>query len=203
MKIQNMIATILQNSRDLGVFSFSDLFAVASSQNLNGIAVSKEDEQEYYLAFVNGEPEGAIFIDEKGTLYGDNAVMLITGRERVHLYEVSPDIVQAVVMGCRIFEKTRLKTSMGSSIPEFGKKSSGLGVLNLTLLHDGVPVNGVRVSIRREGKIVGSDITTQDGTVGFRVLFGEYECIVQDRNSAITTVPVKFTESDHGVNLTI
>jgi len=32
-----------------------------------------------YLAILDGEAEGAIFIDEKGTLFGDNAVMLITG----------------------------------------------------------------------------------------------------------------------------
>ena len=109
---------------------------------------------------------------------------------------VKPDIVEAVVMGCRIFEKSHLRKNINYVIPEIGKKSQGIGLLSLVLQRDRVPENGVRVSIRKDGKVVGSDVTTDDGSVGFRVLHGDYDCIVQDRNQQITSFHIKFSEAN-------
>jgi len=196
MRIQDLIENILKGSQYLGTFTLSDLFSFAKAGSINGIAVAKDGGKELYLALIGGEPEGAIYIDEKGELYGDNAVMMITGHENLVLCEVKPEIVDAVVMGCRIFEKSHLKTSITYCIPEIGRKSQGMGVLTLVILRDREPQNGIRVSIRREGKVVGSDVTTGDGSVGFRVLYGEYDCIVQDRNQQITPFHITFTESN-------
>jgi hypothetical protein len=195
MKIQDMIEKILTASPPLGTFPLPELLPFAAKGSCNGIAVTKENEKQQYLAFLSGEAEGAIFIDEKGTLFGDKAVMLITGAESFTLYEVNPELVDAVVAGCRFFEKSRLKKGNINNIPEFGRKSDGIGVYSITIQRNNIPQNGVRVSIRKEGRIVGSDITTEDGSVGFKILHGKYDVIVQDRNQQLTPFHVHFDES--------
>ena len=195
MKIQDTIDTILKGSQPLGTFPLPELLRFATKGSVNGIAVSRENEKQQYLAILAGEAEGAIFIDEKGTLYGDKAVMLITGVESFTLHDVNPELVDAVVAGCRIFEKAHLKKGNSYEIPEFGKKSAGLGIFTLTIQRNDEPQNGVRVSIRKEGKIVGSDVTTQDGSVGFKLMHGKYDVIVQDRSQQLTTFHVHFEES--------
>ncbi len=161
----------------------------------NGIAAAKENEREFYLAFIDGEAEGAIYIDEKGSLYSDKAVLMISGHEKFEFYDVKPDIVDAVVMGSRIFEKIHLKKSLPSLIPEIGKKSEGLGVLTVVVLKDTIPQNGVSISIRSEGKILGNDITTGQGTASFKLKHGKYNCIVKDRSQNLTTFYITFDES--------
>jgi hypothetical protein len=195
MKIQDMIDKILTGSQPLGTFLHPELFRFAAKGSVNGIAVSTENEKQQYLAFLAGEAEGAIFIDDKGTLYGDKAVMLITGVESFTLYDVNPELVDAVVAGSRIFEKSHLKKANNYDIPEFGKKSAGLGVLTLMIQLKDEPQNGVRVSIRKDGRVVGSDVTTQDGSVAFKLMHGKYDVIVQDRNQQLTTFHVRFEDS--------
>jgi len=195
MKTREMMGTLLKGSADLGTFAVPEMFGAAKTGRVNGIAVAKDDENELYLVIVDGEPEGAIFIDDKGDLFGDNAVRCMTGKETFSLSEVRKDLVDALVMGCRVFEKSHLKIT-NYEIPEFGTKSSGLGQLTLVIQRSHEPENGIRVSIRKDGKIVGSDVTTNDGSVGFRVMHGKYDCITQDRNQVITTFPITFSESN-------
>jgi hypothetical protein len=196
MKIKDLIENILKGSQYLGTFNLPEMFSFAKAGSVNGIAVAKDSGAELYLALISGEPEGAIYIDEKGELYSDKAVMMVTGHENFVLCEVKPDVVEAVVMGCRIFEKSHLRKSINYVLPEIGRKSQGMGVLNLVIRRDREPQNGVRVSIRRDGKNVGSDVTTDDGSVGFKVLYGDYDCIVQDRNQKITSFQIKFNETN-------
>jgi hypothetical protein len=191
-----MIETLLKGSANLGTFAVPEIFRFAKSGNINGIAVSKDEDRELYLVIVDGESEGAIIIDEKGELFGDNAIRRITGKESFSLFDVKKDLVDAIVMGCRIFDKSHLRTTTNYEIPEFGTKSSGLGQLTLVIRRSHEPENGLRVSIRKDGKIVGSDVTTNDGSVGFRVMHGNYDCIVQDRNQMITTFHIKFNETN-------
>ena len=203
--IPNMIHDLLENifkgSKYVGIFTLHELFQFASLKRSNGIAVAKENDKENYLSFIDGEPEGAIYIDETGSLYSDKAVMMITGHEKFEFYDVKPDVVDAVVMGSRIFEKTHLRKSIPSVIPEIGKKSEGIGVLRLTIQKDKIPQNGVSVSVRREGKILGSDITTEEGTVSFKLTHGRYECTVMDRAQKLTTFHIKFEESNSKILL--
>jgi hypothetical protein len=163
--------------------------------------VAKEGDHENYLAFIDGEAEGAIYIDATGSLYSDKAVMMIKGHEKFELYNVKPDVVDAVVMGSRIFEKTHLRKSSPSLIQEIGKKSEGIGVLRLIILKDNVPQNGVSVSVRSQGKILGSDITTDEGDVSFKLTHGKYECIVMDRAQTLTTFFIKFDDSTSKITL--
>ena len=199
--IHELLENIVKGSNYVGIFTQNELFQFAKSRSFNGIAVAKENDKENYLAFIDGEAEGAIYIDETGSLYSDKAVMMITGHEKFEFYDVKPDVVDAVVMGSRIFEKTHLRKSVPSVIPEFGKKSEGMGVLNLTIQKDKIPQNGISVSIRSEGKILGSDITISYGTVSFKLAYGRYECTVIDRAQTLTTFHIKFDPSNTNIVL--
>ncbi|NMB79805.1 MAG: hypothetical protein GYA23_12010, partial [Methanomicrobiales archaeon] len=141
------------------------------------------------------EPEGAIYIDEKGELFGDNAVMLIKGQEQFTFHQVPKDFVDAVAMGCRIFKKSRLATGSCVEMPEIGKKSAGVGTLTLYIVKGNAPQNGIRISLRKDGQIVGSDVTTNDGSVGFRALHGTYDCVIQDRSQMVTTRRITFDDA--------
>ncbi|NLD57839.1 MAG: hypothetical protein GX651_06875 [Methanomicrobiales archaeon] len=192
MKIREMMKNLLADSPLAGTYPSEELVRFARSGGITGVAQFHDEEKDLFLAFVNGEPEGAIYVDEKGELYGDNAVMMVRGTESFALHEVPQDIVDAMVMGCRIFKKSRLETPAWSEVPEFGTKSAGLGNLTLVVQKEGRPENGVRVTLRKDGQIVGSDVTTGDGSAGFRLLFGSYDCVLQDRAGALVTRQVRF-----------
>jgi hypothetical protein len=193
--IKDLIENTLKGSKYLGTFTLPELFRFSETGSVSGIAIAKEGGRELYLSFIDGEAEGAIYVDKKGELYGDKAVMMITGHEKFVLYGIKPDNVEAVVVGCRILEKIHLRKNVTTVIPEIGKKSQGIGHLRMIILRDRVPQKGSLVSIRRAGKIDGSDVTTEDGSVGFRVMYGDYDCIVQDRNQRITSTHIKFSEA--------
>jgi hypothetical protein len=203
MKIQELIGTLLAGSTRLGAFTLSELITFAQSKSISGIAVAVSGEREFDLAFVEGEPEGAILIEEKGTLYGDKAVMLLSDTEKYEFYDVKKDLVEAVAMGCRIMEKGHIRKSQMDIIPEIGRKSDGLGVLSVAVQRNGEPQNGIRVSIRKEGQMISNDITTGNGTVGFKLLYGKYDCIVQDRTMMISTFHIIFDVGHSKITLEI
>jgi hypothetical protein len=199
--IHDLLENIFKGSKYVGIFTLHDLFQYTSLRKTNGIAAAKEGDHENFLAFIDGEAEGAIYIDESGSLYSDKAVMMIKGHEKFELYDVKPDVADAVVMGSRIFEKEHLRKSVPSVIQEIGKKSEGIGVLKLTIVKDKIPQNGVSVSVRSQGKILGSDITTDEGDVSFKLMHGKYECIVMDRVQTLTTFFIKFGDSNSKIIL--
>jgi hypothetical protein len=195
MDLQELLENILKGSKYLGTYSLAELLTLVASRHLNAIAVAKEGECRYYLAFLNGEPEGALYVDNEGALFGDKAVIHIRGGRNYVLCDVKADIIDALVMGCRIFEKEHIRKNIMYMVPEIGRKSQGIGVVNLTVRREKKPQNGVRVSIRKDGKIVGSDTTTGNGEVSFRVMHGDYTCLVQERSQTVTHFPIIFDES--------
>jgi len=195
MDLQEILESILKGSKYLGTFSLADMLIFSSSRQISALAVSKEGNRQYYLAFLNGEPEGALYVDPEGSLFGDNAVVYIREGRQYVLCDVKPEIIDALVMGCRIFEKGHIRKNISYVVPEIGKKSQGLGVITLTVRREKIPQNGIRVSIRKDGKIVGSDVTTGKGEVSFRVMYGDYTCLVQDRSQVVTHFTVSFDES--------
>jgi len=203
MKIDELLENVLKGSQYLGTYDLLELMQYASARGINGIAIAKGDGRNLYLALIAGEAEGAIYIDEKGVLFGDKAILMIQQKEKYVLTENTPDVVEELVMGSRIFDKNRLKKSISSNIPEIGGPGGGIGVLSITVKREGVPQNGVRVSIRKDGRILGSDITTSDGTVRFRIAFGVYDCIVQDKAQMVTKYRIEFDASHSSVPLSM
>jgi hypothetical protein len=203
MKIEELLEKIQKGSQYLGTYDLLELMQYASARGINGIGVAKGDGKNLYLALIAGEVEGAIYIDEKGVLFGDKAVLMIQQKEKFVLTENTPDVVEELVMGSRIFDKTRLKKSISYNIPEIGGPGGGMGVLSITVKREGVAQNGVRVSVRKDGRILGSDITSSDGTVRFRIAFGVYDCIVQDKAQMVTKYRIEFDNSHSSVPLSM
>jgi hypothetical protein len=203
MKIEENIKTILAGAARLGTYTLPELLKFARIKKINGIAVAVSEAKEFDLALLDGEPDGALLIEEKGTLYGDKAVMLLSGNETFELYDVKHNLVEAVAVGCRILEKGHLRKSHIEIVPEIGKRSDGLGVLSITVRRNGVPQNGMRVSIRKDGQMFCNDVTTQNGLVCFKLMHGKYDCIVQDRAMMIHTVHIIFDAEHPRITLEI
>jgi len=203
MKIQEIIGTLLAGSTRLGTYTLPDLIQFAQKQEINGIGVAVTGDREFDLILIAGGPEGAILVDDKGALYGDKAVMLLSGAEQFELYDVRSDLVEAVAMGCRILEKGHIRKSGMDIIPEIGKKADGLGALSVAVQRNGEPQNGVRVSIRKDGQMITNDITTNNGTVGFKILYGKYDCVVQDRSMMLHTFHIIFDPGHTRITLEI
>jgi hypothetical protein len=201
MKIHEILENILQGSRYLGTFELPELLQFAATHGVHGIAVFTGGGKELYIAFQGGEAEGAVYIDEKGVLFGDTAVLMITPKEKYVLNENNPEVIEALVMGSRIFDKNRLKKTTSYDVPEIRGPSGGIGILSIVLVKGGDPQNGIRVSLRKDGRIVGSDITTNDGTVTFRVAHGAYDCIVQDKMQTVTKYRIEFDASHASILL--
>lgn len=199
MKVRQMIDTVLLEARERGRSLLPGIFRMAEGKGFFGIAVARGDGAIGCLAFVRGEPEGAIFSDENGDLFGDKAVILLTRMEEFGLYEVNPDIAEALVMGCRVFDKTRLQQGLTEAIPEIGMKSEGVGRLTVVLVKEKEPQKGVRLSVRRDGRVLGSDFTDSAGSAGFRLMHGDYECIVQDKSQQIRAFVLHFRENDQKI----
>lgn len=201
MMIQDLIGVVIKNSKNLGMYRLPELLKFAAKNKVTGIAIAKAPDRELYFAFIDGEPEGAIYVDGKGTLYGDKAVMMITDRENYVLSEATDEIAHSIIIGCRIFEKSHLKKILPSLVPEIGMKSVSLGVLTVVVRRGNKRENGIRVSIRKDGKIVGSDVTTEDGTVSFKLLHGTYDCILQNRDQTFTSRRLTFDDSHTTITL--
>jgi hypothetical protein len=173
-----IIDDLVREVPPVGTHLYGDLLQTVRDNKFHGVAVSGSAGSRTYLLFLDGEPEGAIIADEKGELYGDKAVYLIRGSERFTLFPLSPPVVERLVFGCRIYDKSHFKGGYSLGLTEIGKKAEGIGRLVIAVKRDGSPASGMAIKIRRAGQIVGSDVTDPQGMVSFRLLFGTYDLLV-------------------------
>jgi len=99
MDLQEILDNVLKGSKYLGTFPLADILVTSASRHLSALAVAKEGKRQYYLAFLNGEPEGAVYVDPEGALFGDSAVSHIREANQYVLCDVKPEIIDALVMG--------------------------------------------------------------------------------------------------------
>ncbi len=193
-EIIQIIDEVLSTSAYVASYTYPELMAYAGSHAVNGIGVHDENDRKFYIVFEAGAPEGVIFTDRKGTLFGDKAAILLTGQETFELFEVSQSIVNALASRCRIFDKSHVKKRLDDDLPSFGGIHRSPGILCLTLAREGVPQPGIRVSIKKGRQIIASDITTTDGKVCFKLLNGTYDCTAVDRAQEMYTFMVDFND---------
>ncbi|MDD1672107.1 MAG: hypothetical protein LUO82_03800 [Methanomicrobiales archaeon] len=194
MDIIKIIDEILGTSSYDRDYYFEDLLTQSQQRKINGIAVSGEKNQKLFIVFQDGEPEGVIVNDEKGTLFGDKAAFLLQGTENFELFIVNPEITKALASRCRVFDRSHVKKRMNESLPALGGKKHSIGVLCVTILKNGHPQKGVRVSIRRGRQELMNEMTTGDGKVCFRLMNGRYDCMVIDRENESYPFMVDFKD---------
>ena len=183
MTDEEVLEAVIQASQGRGPYPMGDLLAEARGLTASGVAVAQEKGQKWYLLFLAGEPEGAILADRKGNLYGNKAVYLLKGSEQFLFYEANPEVVDRIVLICRVFDKRALARRLAGEIPEMTRKvEGGVGTFSMQVTRNGLPVPRYSVTIRKGGQVVGSDMTSDEGKVSFRLLFGRYECVISDRS---------------------
>jgi len=168
----------------------TDLKKFADAGKKSGIGVADIGIGKIYLLFKKGEPEGAVEIEKNGILLGDKAVYLLKGDEAFSFYPVDPDVIDKYILLCRIFDRSHLTSNMSMAMPTIERKNEGMGSFTVKITKKLVPQSGVHVSIRKQGRVIGSDVTTSEGKAYFKVLFGEYDCVVMDRERKIRIFPV-------------
>lgn len=187
MNIDEVIRDQVRKNEPSGTCVFTNLIGNIHSGGWSGIAVSITDKGESYLLFIAGEPEGALLWDHRGILVGDKAVFSIDPKSTYTFHPVSSVIIDRLVLWCRIFDKSHVKSGSSQEVIQIGRKRSGIGVLMIGVEKDGVPVPGASLTIRREGAVVGNNRTDYDGKASFRLMFGEYDCAVtlKDRQTRL------------------
>ncbi len=196
MDINDLMDEILQQSTCEGRFTLDELMHYNSTHSPTGIGVSKEKKHTFFLVISGGEADGAVFVDEKGTLFGDSAVLHLTGGETFELFPVAPPIVDALASRCRIFEKSHLKKNGRLDLPTIGAPTrQRVGVLCLTVRDNRAPLAGAHVAIRKGKLVMTSDVTDSRGRVCFRLLNGRYMCVVSDRIGERARRIIEFHES--------
>lgn len=191
-EIISIIDEVLSNATFVASYPYDELIRCAQEQGVNGIGVFEEKDRKFFLMFEGGQPEGAIYVDPKGTLFGDKAAYLLSGKETFEFFQVSQPVVNALASRCRVFDKSHLKRRLMEEIPNFGGKKQSPGVLCLIIVRDGATLTGIRVSIKKGRQIIASDMTTSDGKVCFKLLNGKYDCTAVDREQGMYTFMVDF-----------
>lgn len=195
MTVNDLVDEILKQSRYEGCFTPGELLHHSRTHSLTGIGISRDRTHTFLLVFFRGEPDGAMFIDEKGALFGDPAVLRMIDGGEFELYLVAPSIADALISRCRVFEKGRLRRGGRLEIPIVGAHTrQRVGVLHLTVYDGQAPLAGGRVSIRKGKLAITSDVTDSRGRVHFRLLSGRYTCVISDRTGERTRCIVEFHE---------
>jgi hypothetical protein len=188
-----IIDDLIREVPPVGTYLYPDLLPAVRKKQFHGVGISGGGGSKTYLLFIGGEPEGAVIADEKGELYGNKAVYLIKGSERFTLFPLSPPVVERLVFGCRIYDKSHFKAGYSLGLTEIGKKAEGIGRLVIAVKSDGSPASGITIKIRREGQIVGSDVTDREGLVSFRLLYGTYDLLVVREENNIDVYGFSFS----------
>ncbi|QYZ78729.1 hypothetical protein E2N92_04440 [Methanofollis formosanus] len=191
MDIMDVINEILGRSRYLGLFAYFEMAREAKDEQ-GAIGVFVDGKRTSTILFSGGEPRGAIYLDEKGALYGDPAVLKIQESDGYDLYAVDRQVVDLVVARCRVFHRSYFPRHLSSDLPEIGGVRKMPGVLALLILRDDVAQEGARVSIRKGRHVLASDATTGDGQVSFRLFNGTYDIMVVDSRGEVATFMVDF-----------
>ena len=195
---------IIENTRPAGSWVLPDLIRHVRISKMNGIAsATGQDGHRAFLIFLGGEPEGGIYIDRSGILYGDKSTLFLKDSHQFTFYPVAPDIASRFITGCRIYDKSHLRAPNTYDIPEIPSVRKGIGNITLSLQRSGKPVPGIRVTVKSGGKIVGNDITSGAGQSNFQLLYGNYTGVVLTESGNLHNFIFQVTspESTHVVDL--
>lgn len=191
MELDEFLTQCIKARTSEGPFGMNELKKFAAEDKTSGIGVAVTDKGTVYLLFASGEPQGAVEIDRTGMLIGDKAVYLLKGNEIFSFYRVEREIIEQWILTCRIFDKSHLNSNLSPNIPIIERRNEGMGAFGIRVLKENVPQSGLHVSVRKQGRVLGSDVTTPDGKAYFKLLFGEYDVVIMDRDKKIQIFPVK------------
>jgi|GEM_PF-2394831 len=130
------------------------------------------------VIFVSGEPAGAEYTDDAGTIYGDIAILRFPTKPMYTLSPLSVAEAESLASSARIYHPERLyahaavKSGMEERSPS---DTSGLGRLTIRVDFGRKRPVPLRIEIWSEGRLCGTDTPDQNGKASFRLLEGTYE----------------------------
>jgi len=193
MKNEDILGDLIRGASPLGQFSITELIVYTSQRHISGVACAGDGGKRYYILFSGGEPEGAELFDEQGSLFGNAATYHLKGAEKFTLYPFDPDVADRLILRCRVFDKSHLKKNFSVNLPQIGKKSEGIGIFSMKVVGEGKPMAGIQVTIRKGGRVLGSDMTNKDGKVSFKLLHGRYECVISGKGFSVKVYDFVFS----------
>lgn len=193
MTSKEILEHLIADSQGVGPFPLQALLDMAKKKVLFGVAKAVLKDQNWYILFSEGEPDGAVFHDEKGTLFGNKAAYLLKGAEQFNFYPANPQVIERITQGCRVFDKNIFNRGMARDIPQMKRiGETGAGVFAMKVEKGGRPVAGQRISIRKGGQIIANDFTSAEGKISFRLLYGRYECVVHSQDLSTKVYEFEF-----------
>jgi hypothetical protein len=193
MEIRDLIETIVAQSPLEGKYSFKELTHRAATALMNGVGISRNNPATIMLVFSGGEPRGAIYIDEKGTLYGEKAVYLIQGTEQFEFHRAGSELVESVISRCRVYDGTHLKKCGSLDVPTFGGGTHlRPGVLCLIVNKDEIPQAGLIITVRKDKRVIATEMTSGNGRASFKLLNGHYLCVISDHGVEVARFSIDF-----------
>ncbi|HVP95018.1 MAG TPA: hypothetical protein VMS89_07600 [Methanoregulaceae archaeon] len=191
MELDEFLQSCIKARTSEGSYRMNDLKKFAAGEKISGVAVAVTERGTVYLLFSSGEPQGAVEIDKTGILIGDKAVFLLKGNEIFSFYLVEPELIDRWILTCRIFDRSHLNSTLSPNIPVIERKNEGMGSFAIQVLKDNSPQSGLHVSIRKQGRVIGSDVTTGEGKAYFKLLFGDYDIVIMDKDKKMQVFRVK------------
>lgn len=196
---------IIENTPPAGTWPLSELAREMKVQKSNGVASATGPEgYRAFIIYVNGEPEGGIYIDRSGVLYGDRSVLFLKNNQIFTFYPTEQEIANRFVTGCRIYDKSHLRIPGSNPIPEISSVRKGIGNIIIELVKEGSPVPGLRITVKSGGKIVGNDVTSSRGQTTFQLLYGTYTGVIHTDAAILRSFSFQVQEPEklHTVDLT-
>lgn len=110
---------IIENTHPLGNWLLQNWSGDESPKAYGNAATAGAEGFRAFLIFMKGEPEGGIYIDRSGVLYGDRSVLFLKNSQNFTFYPTEPDMIaNRFVTGCRIYDKSHLRVPASNPIPE-------------------------------------------------------------------------------------
>ncbi len=200
--VSDLLNQVIENSKYEGEFEFKEILNHAKTTGTSGIAVYENVRKKYILIFVKGEANGAILIDENGMLFGDKVLYHLEKSGIYKLYSTSDQISESLVARCRIYDKSHLYPFFSRELPSIGTRNRKImGKLIILIKSGDQYLQGMKVTIKRRKKLIASDFTTTDGSVSFKLLNGNYECIVKNGEKQSKIFKFDFSGRDSEVEI--
>ncbi|MEA2034651.1 MAG: hypothetical protein U9N40_04055 [Euryarchaeota archaeon] len=202
LMVSDLLSKMIEDSKYEGESEFTEILNHAKTAGMNGFAVYKNVRKSYVLIFIKGEVNGAILIDENGMLFGDKVLYLLEKSGIYKLYSTPDKISDSIVACCRIYEKNHIYTHFSRELPSIGTINREImGKLRILIKSGDQYLQGMKVTIKRGKQIITTDFTTIDGSVSFRILNGNYDCIVINREKQSEIFKIDFSGRDSEIEI--
>lgn len=178
----------------------ADCIKTAIQQGFTGtISYGKRGKMQASVIFISGKPAGASYSDDAGAIYGDVAVLRLP---TTPIYTASPlpaaeaeELARSahIYHPKRLFAHTEVKNRDDNSAHE---EAAGIGILTVRV-ESGIGYPGtLKIELWNEGRICATDAPDPNGKASFRLLKGEYECLLREGIRLVGRTTINYPGGD-------